>query len=927
MIYTFYEQDMPKVYSDFIIKYNNEIRAISLIGTEIAIKAYRAKFLDNNMAKRSLPFFMEAEGDKYPRRIYKPGGTFINLPAKKTEQGYQVFMYSENLIFGLSQEDMITNLYKHLYDLNIPCPTPGEAEYAECLGLILENAKDLAYFVKCEGVGDIPEDAQFFYINQVWLSEFRDNAAEIISRFIIEEIDSEEILTGIEGIADYIERYSPEIGEKIGERITYLHTPGKYNNDVFDRMGRTLFPQQKDIAVAASKRLDVEKSVLISGQMGVGKSTLGIAICQYHCNEKPYRTIVTCPGHLVEKWAREVQTVLPDAVTYTIGNGKMKPWQEFYAAYRYSAKNPLKPEYWIVSNEALRGSYITRPGYTTKKIKVYDVELQEHRYMDVCTCPKCGKILKYPEKDDNGDTVWVNLYPVDFETHTTLNHKCRECEEVLWQADNNRKGYRKVSIGDLIKKRIPKDYFRYYISDEIHKYKGSTAQGLAFGGLIAKCSYTIGMTGTLADGYANGLYYLLWRMNPKKFKALGYGHNEESRSKFQMEYGFWQKTIKSKDSTYGKSSKAKNTRTQLKLLPGYTINTFPEWLLEATVFLKLSDVAPYLPSKTEFVNSVEMDEDLAQHYKNIEQELKNSIKEGGSQMASIMLHTCLSYPDLANGPDAISVEKPDFNFYLPLPELDQTKLYNKERELQSILEAELALGRKCLVFTAYTNRRDCLARLEWVANQAPGARVQVVRSNTVNTRKREAYVKGKLNGESKNILICHPELVETGLDLLECPTIIWMQTGYVPSTVRQASARSWRIGQEQEVKVIFLCYQDTLQEKCFQLIGSKLNAAGILEGSLTNEGLRSFGDSGDIVDILSMLKDNIVTLNSNEIFESYKAEVATLINKKVLTIEDTRRLKTLSEILAEEEIDLSQMSKSSRKRMLQQADSQLVLFA
>lgn len=926
MIYRFFEQEMPVVFSDFIVKYNNEIRAISLIGTEIAIKAYRAKFLDNNMARKSLPFLIQTEDSEYPLRIYKPGGTFTNMPAQKTEQGYQIFMYSENLLFGLSHEDMLAMLYKHLYDLNIPCPTPGEDIYAECLELILNYALGSSYLVPCECLGNLPDSARFYYVNQVWLSDFRDSVAEIISRFITEEVSSGEILNGVEGIADYIEKYSAEIGTKVGKCVTYLHTPGDYDDKIFDKMSRKLFPQQKDIAVATAKRLKVGENALVSGQMGVGKTSIGIAACQYHANGEPYRAIVTCPGHLVEKWAREVWAIIPDAVVYTIGtNEKMKPWQEFYAAYKYSGP-PVGPEYWVVSNEALRGGYITKPGYTVKKKKAFNVETQEHVFIPVCTCPKCGRVLDYPQKDENGDEILISLHPCDFESHSSVNHKCRHCHEPLWQADNNRKGYRKVSIADLIKKRIPKNYFKYYISDEAHKYKGSTAQGLAFGGLISKCENTIGMTGTLADGYANGLYYLLWRLNPTKFKKLGYLHNEESRSRFQMEYGFWQKTIKSKDSAYGKTSRAKTARTQVKLLPGYTINTFPEWLLEITAFLKLSDVAPHLPPKNEFVNVVEMDEDLKRYYKDIEFNLKESIKEGGSQMASIMLHTCLSYPDLANGPDAINVVKPDFQFYLPLPELDPTRLYNKEKELQKIIETELAQGRKCLVFTTYTNKRDCLPRLEWVTGQVPGARVQVIRSTTISTRKREAYVKEKLNHEGKNVLICHPELVETGLDLLECPTVIWMQTGYIPSTVRQASARSWRIGQDAEVKVIFLCYEDTLQEKCFQLIGSKLNAAGILEGMLSNEGLRSFGDGGDMVDILSLLKDNIVSVNSNDVFQNYKTEVAALISKDTLSAADTQRLKTLSEILAGQDIDLSQISRHTRKKLLQQADSQLVLF-
>jgi superfamily II DNA or RNA helicase len=81
----------------------------------------------------------------------------------------------------------------------------------------------------------------------------------------------------------------------------------------FEQLNRKLFPQQKDISVAASKRLVVDNHVIISGQMGTGKTTLGVAACHHHANGKPYRTIVTCPGHLVEKWAREVKEIIPEA--------------------------------------------------------------------------------------------------------------------------------------------------------------------------------------------------------------------------------------------------------------------------------------------------------------------------------------------------------------------------------------------------------------------------------------------------------------------------------------------------------------------------------------------------------------------------------------------------------------------------------------
>lgn len=469
MIYEFWENDMPEVYSDFIIKQGNEIRAISLIGTEITIKAYRAKFLDSNLARRTMSFFVSAEGER-PEIIYKPSEIFANLPAIKTEQGYQVFMYSQNLIFGLTHDELINSLYNHLYELNIPCPTPTEPEYKECLNIILSEAIQCSYFVKCKALGNIPENAQFYIINDVCLSEFREDAATLISQFIFDDIDSEEILEDIEGIADYIEKYSSEIGEKIGNRVSYLHTPGDYDEGKFNKLTRELFPQQKDIVAGTSKRIDIAGNAIVSGQMGTGKTSIGIATCHYHSENKAYRTIVTCPGHLVEKWAREVNIIIPDAKAFIFtGNKKVAPWEQFYTAYKTSPPKPDTPEFWIVSNEVLRGGYITKPGYTIRKKKFYNAEKQEYEFGDICTCPKCGKELIYPVKDDSGDTIWVTLLPSDFLSRNTRNNKCIYCEEVLWQADNNRKGYRKISVADIIKKHIPKNFFTYFIADEAHK--------------------------------------------------------------------------------------------------------------------------------------------------------------------------------------------------------------------------------------------------------------------------------------------------------------------------------------------------------------------------------------------------------------------------------------------------------------------------
>ena len=79
-------------------------------------------------------------------------------------------------------------------------------------------------------------------------------------------------------------------------------------------------------------------------------------------------------------------------------------------------------------------------------------------------------------------------------------------------------------------------------------------------------------------------------------------------------------------------------------------------------------------------------------------------------------------------------------------------------------------------------------------------------------------------------------------------------------------------------------------------------------------------------DLLSLLSDNIITANSNDIFESYKAEVATLLAKTNPTVEEMRRLKTLTEVLTEMDIDMSHLTPRQKKQLLKGADIQPVLF-
>jgi len=109
-----------------------------------------------------------------------------------------------------------------------------------------------------------------------------------------------------------------------------------------------------------------------------------------------------------------------------------------------------------------------------------------------------------------------------------------------------------------------------------------------------------------------------------------------------------------------------------------------------------------------------------------------------------------------------------------------------------------------------------------------GIRTAVLHAS-VDTSKREAWYAWQIK-EGVQVVISHPKLVETGLDLLDFPTIIFYKSGYSLHTLRQASRRSWRIGQTRPVRVKFLCYEGTMQAACLRLVGKKLLVALTMEG-------------------------------------------------------------------------------------------------
>jgi hypothetical protein len=106
-----------------------------------------------------------------------------------------------------------------------------------------------------------------------------------------------------------------------------------------------------------------------------------------------------------------------------------------------------------------------------------------------------------------------------------------------------------------------------------------------------------------------------------------------------------------------------------------------------------------------------------------------------------------------------------------------------------------------------------------------------------------------------DVIVTHPRKVETGIDLLDFPTIVWMAIDYSVYTVLQASRRSWRIGQTEPVKVYYFAYEETIQEDALRLVAAKVAALRVNGDTVGDDSLADLDEltSGDLVATLAKI--------------------------------------------------------------------------
>jgi hypothetical protein len=667
---------------------------------------------------------------------------------------------------------------------------------------------------------------------------------------------------------DYLRQFGPALAERILETYPPLQSTKDPVAPLLATLLRKPLPAQALAITGTAKYLRKAKAARIVAECGAGKTFMALGTIHVLAEGRPTMTLVMCPSHIVHKWAREVLMTVPRARTFVIedmrnGGHRAKPHgvcevklskgKIIYEGKRFSLAEMRR-----LGRREWRRRFAGPTFFITGKDKGKLSYFWNQAYLKAKSGPNLGGVIN----PDSGlgilDSEMEKLTALDFHDKVkvsevlTGSHGGVTRFSPLWQADRTK--IQRMAPIEYVG-RYMTGWFDFAIADELHQLAGDTAQGNALGVLGRAAERLIALTGTLMGGYADDLFNIFWRMEPRAMVREGFAYGGQGRRDFQEQYGVLETIEKIEDADNACSRATKKTVRVLRK-PGASPLLFGKFLMNTTAFLALEDISDNLPRYDESVLSVDMDQELQEAYEQLEEEIRGAMREhrGNKSLMSILLNTLLLYPDHPYDFDEIWARAFDpqtreyVKFLVTAPKnLSREALYAKERALISDVKEELRQGRRCQIYATYTGEKDVTQRLENVLRQE-GIRVAVLRSS-VATDKREDWYDRQLKA-GVEVVICHPKLVETGLDLLAFPTLYFYETGYSLHTLRQASRRSWRIGQRFPVSVKFVTYSGTMQETCLRLMGKKMLVALMLEGKFSGEGLQALDTDDDLMNAM-----------------------------------------------------------------------------
>jgi len=663
----------------------------------------------------------------------------------------------------------------------------------------------------------------------------------------------------------FVEEFGASLTRAILDTCPPIYTPALYKEyrPLVKRLARQPLGRQADALAGVALSLERGyRCTILSAEMGAGKSFMALAALYATWRRTRERdpharmhALVIAPTHLVGKWVREAKATIPGVQATVVDS-----INEIEAALRQA--HTAAPLILVMSKERAKLGHPLRPA-------IWERLMPWTKERRLC-CPQCGTMICYTEKCGRDGKERLGVPIVDARVCVRYRLFCENaaCRSPLWQADttllrvpqgrlaglqpadrpvalfahgrtvkaSGGGAPRRVPLGAYIAKRR-RDAFDVLVLDEVQDYKADgSAQGIIAGQLAAAIPQVLALTGTLYGGVASSLFHLLYRLDPVTREEFAY----TDLARWIDTYGLYEITEKETEgdgAEIGHVTRRRTNRTTTRReIPGLMPQLIAR-LARHTIFLRLADVAPDLPPYEEHVTSVAMLPQQQRAYDRLKGDLLTALREalvkGSKRLLGAYLQSILAYPD-APYREEVVVDPKDDRVIARAPALDEEVVYPKEQTLLDLIARELGQQRKVLVYVQHTGSRDITARL--VRLLAARHVKAVVLHSSVEAKGREAWVEARLR-EGVQVLITHPKCVQTGLDLLDFPTLVFYQCEYSAYVVAQASRRSWRIGQRHAVHVHHVVYAASAQENALRLVARKRRAAKLVDGDLDEDGL------------------------------------------------------------------------------------------
>jgi len=636
--------------------------------------------------------------------------------------------------------------------------------------------------------------------------------------------------------------------------------------------GHRLYETQKHVVASTYTALQQRKGVIVVGEPGVGKTVVGASLAvALRPHMKPDQVVlVMSPPHLVGKWQREVEMVCR-SVGVRLHVKVLKTVDDTRAFM--DANLPLTLKVGIIPREMAKLGEGWEPAVQWRLVRTTRWAYGETRPENltgerilttkVPLCPNCNTTVT---RTKNGEAIiadenWLARAP----------QKCPSCGGALWQFTRT---FSAPKPGEKYPKRNPRMPLAEYIAtvfpnrvylymcDEIHEAKStSTDQGAAMMTLAQTAEKVVGLTGTLYGGVASSLYGMEFVFNPRVRQNYPWGI--KGQAGWVRDMGALERIVEYRPE-YDKGGHYTGKRRieqKPKEAPGCSPLLVRE-IIDHTVFVGLQDIGRNMPEFEEIPVPIPMDADMALHYNRAKDKMGTYLfqcrMEGDASFLGRYLQTLLAWPTAPFRGETV-IHKRRFDresdtfIEIPvhdMPGLSEDRLYPKEQWLVELVRDELAQGRNVGVFLRQTGTRDIQPRIERIIREhIPNAKPFVLKGSVAPER-RESLVQQQLEA-GINILICNPRLVQTGLDLVAFPTLVFLEPDYSLFVMGQASRRAWRIIQDRPCKTYYPHYEDTMEHQAIELIGRKQQAANLLYGDTGAGGLSELtganGGGGDLM--------------------------------------------------------------------------------